>query len=288
MRAAPAIFLTLMGVHVLWAFWLNRSRASAGDGMRLLMPLWPFYVIFLSGAKIRSRAMRAAAVLQALLFAAALWLAVGNGAWGRQLLSPVWIGAGLLAGHLIFGASVLATHRSVRQATGHLVKLGPLWDYLADNPRVLMQFASVSVAEETIYRAALQPLAVEWFGPVFGVLGVALVFAAVHEHFFRNTLQQSGEFLAFALLLGVLYYWTGSLILVMVVHAVRNIEIAFMERQARVEEAGDEAAADRELLFEEGRMAQALIVAPGCGMATACVEISLEPADQRVPQPVQA
>ncbi|MCX5769090.1 MAG: CPBP family glutamic-type intramembrane protease [Candidatus Hydrogenedentes bacterium] len=193
------------------------------------------------------------------------------------MISPIGIGAGLAAGHLIFGMSVLATHRSLREAAGHLVDFGPLWAYMADNPRVLMQFASVSIGEETIYRAALQPLAVGWLGPVLGVGAVAVVFACVHEHFFRNSLRQSGEFLGFALLLGGLYYWTGSLILVMVVHAVRNVEIAFMERLAQIEESGDPAAGEREALFAEGRLIEALVVAPACGMAVGCVDLAVEP-----------
>jgi membrane protease YdiL (CAAX protease family) len=254
----------------------------------LVIPAWPFYAILVSGIRHRTPVLRAGAVLQTLLFVAACWIAAGRGVWNREIVSPLAIGAGLAAGHLIFGMSVLATHGSLRQAAGHLIELGPLWNFIADNPPVLMQFASVSIAEEAIYRAALQPLAVSWLGPVLGVGGVAVVFACVHEHFFRNTAGQSGEFLAFSVLLGALYYWTGSLILVMVVHAVRNVEIAFMERLAQIEESGDPEAGEREALFAEGRLAQALVVAPACGMAVACVDVAVEPACDPAGHPVQA
>ena len=288
MSLLATIFLCLMVVHILFAFSFNRRRGGSGACTRLLVPVWPFYVIFMSGIRHHTLALRAGAVLQTLLFGAACWIAAGRGVWSRDLVSPIAVGAGLAAGHLIFGLSVLATHRSLRQAAGHLLDLGPLWDFMSDNPRVLMQFASVSIAEETIYRAALQPLAVGWVGPVFGMGAVAVVFACVHEHFFRNSLRQSGEFLVFALLLGGLYYWTGSLILVMVVHAVRNVEIAFMERLAQIEESGDPNAGEREALFAEGRLIEALVVAPGCGMAVGCVDLAIEPVAEPGAYPVQA
>jgi len=283
-----AIFLCLMLGHAGFAFFVNRRRGGVAGGTNLLVSAWPFYVVFVSGIRHRTPALRAGAVLQTLLFAVACWIAAGRGVWSRELISPIAIGAGLAAGHLIFGMSVLATHRSLRQAGRHLIDLGPLWNYLTDNPRILMQFASVSIAEETIYRAALQPLAVSWVGPVLGVGAVAVVFACVHEHFFRNSLRQSGEFLAFALLLGGLYYWTGSLILVMVVHAARNVEIAFMERLAQIEESGDPDAGEREALFAEGRLIEALVVAPGCGMAVGCVDLAVEPVCEPGAYPVQA
>ena len=287
MSLLATIFLCLMVVHIVYAFSFNRAGGSA-TCTRLLVAAWPFYVIIVSGIRHRTPALRAGAVLQTLLFAGACWIAAGRGVWSRDLISPIAIGAGLAAGHLIFGMSVLATHRSLRQAAGHLIDLGPLWAYMADNPRVLMQFASVSIAEETIYRVALQPLAVSWAGPVLGVAGVAAVFACVHEHFFRNSLRQSGEFLAFALLVGGLYYWTGSLILVIVVHAVRNVEIAFMERLAQIEESGDPDAGEHETLFAEGRLIEVLVVAPACGMAVGCVDLAIEPVCEPGAYPVQA
>ena len=288
MSVAAAIFLCLMLGHAGFAFFVNRRPGGVAGGTNLLVSVWPFYVVFVSGIRHRTGVLRAGAVLQTLLFVVACWIAAGRGVWSRELISPIAIGTGLAAGHLIFGVSVLATHRSLRQAAGCLLDFGPLWAYMADNPRVLMQFASVSIGEETIYRAALQPLAVGWVGPVLGVGTVALVFACVHEHFFRNSLRQSGEFLGFAVLLGVLYYWTGSLILVMVVHAVRNVEIGFMERLAQIEESGDPAVGEREALFAEGRLVEALVVAPGCGMAVGCVDLAVEPVFEPGAYPVQA
>jgi membrane protease YdiL (CAAX protease family) len=76
---------------------------------------------------------------------------------------------------------------------------------------------------------------------------VAFLFAVVHEHFFKNTLVVSFEFFGFALLLGGLYYWTESLILVILIHVVRDFEITFLEFVIKVHEYGDEERASREM-----------------------------------------
>jgi hypothetical protein len=51
----------------------------------------------------------------------------------------------------------------------------------------------------------------------------------------------------FAVLLGVLYWHFESLIFVIAVHAIRNIEIAYLEFLGKLEELGDEEAALREI-----------------------------------------
>ena len=69
----------------------------------------------------------------------------------------------------------------------------------------------------------------------------------MHKHFFENTRAVSVEFCAFGLLLGVLYYWTQSFVLVVVIHAMRDIEIAYLEYLIKVEELGDEEAAAKSI-----------------------------------------
>lgn len=204
-----ALFSALMGVYVLYAVLVNRRDESAQP----------------------SFAKRFGVLLHAPLFAAACYLGAKNGVFSRQLVSPPYIAAGLIAGHLIFGVSLLATHQSWRDAVAQFVDLHPLWEFIADNPNVLMRFVGVSLGEELIYRVAAQPLAIACTGSrVAGILAVAALFSVVHRHFLRNPMGQSAEFVAFAILLGVLYHLTGSLILVIVVHAVRNIEIAYLEQ----------------------------------------------------------
>jgi membrane protease YdiL (CAAX protease family) len=206
--------------------------------------------------------------LQLALFALACYFGYQHEVFSRHLVSPLKIGLGLVAGHLIFGMSLIITQRSLRVAATHFVDFASLWRFAIESPTVLMQFISVAVGEELIYRVAAQPLLIQWCGhALWGILAVAVAFSCVHEHFFRNPAPQSAEFFGFALLLGTLYYWTGSLILVIVIHAVRNIEIAFLEHLMRVAEHGSEAQAARETEFLTGERLAVTLILPVGGFA---------------------
>ena len=88
--------------------------------------------------------------------------------------------------------------------------------------------------EEIIYRVAVQGALITLLGrPVAAIVIVAIVFSVVHRHFFYNHVVDSVEFLAFSLLLGGLYYWTGSLMLVVMIHTVRNFEIVYFDQAER-------------------------------------------------------
>ncbi|MDZ4859358.1 MAG: CPBP family intramembrane glutamic endopeptidase [Candidatus Hydrogenedentes bacterium] len=196
-------------------------------------------------------------MIHVLLQAPLLWVAVYIGyhsdVFSRDLISPVYICIGLIAGHLIFGFSILATHLSWRDAWAHFFDFGPLWNFAMDSPVVLTRFLGVAFAEELIWRVAGQALAIEYFaqytsGPAAVALGIAVIaagFVVVHKHYFENTWYISAEFTGFALLIGALYFATGSFILVMIIHALRDIEIAYLEYLGKVEELGDETQAAR-------------------------------------------
>ncbi|NIA13389.1 MAG: CPBP family intramembrane metalloprotease [Nitrospiraceae bacterium] len=277
MTLLAAVFLGLVAVYFVYSLVVNRgSRTRAVDAIEnvaLFIPLMPLaLVVFSRRPKARPRQV-AGVFLQSVLFALACYYGIREGVFSRQLVSPVHIGIGLAAGHLIFGVSLLVTHRSLRDAATHFVDFGSIWEYIIENPRVLSRFISVGVGEEVIYRVGAQPLLIKYTGmPMVSIVAVALCFALIHEHFFRNGLSQSVEFVGFALLLGFLYYWTGSLILVIVVHAVRNVEIAFLEFLVRIEKAGSEEAAQHEEEYLRGDRVLAMLVAPACGMYTVAFE----------------
>ncbi len=200
-----------------------------------------------------------AVALLSTLFVLAVVHAFGSGQFSRALVSPPWIGLGLIAGHLIFGLSLLVTHRSAEDASSHFFDFGSVWRFIVDHPSVLARFIYVGFTEEVIWRAAGQPMAIDalrgLFGPNSqpriaewaGILIVAAAFSAVHEHFLKNSPLVSLEFLLFALLLGALFQFTGSLILVIVIHGLRDIEIAYLEYIIRVHELGDETLAAGEV-----------------------------------------
>lgn len=220
------LFLSLLCVHILQALVLYARRIPEED---------------------TRRRPTAQLIIQVPLFFMACFIAPA-GVFSRGLISPTYIGLGVLAGHIIFVLSLLITHQSFEDAASHLFDFGALWNFAMDSPIVLTRFLSVAVAEEMIWRAAAQPLAIELTGSTWaGLLAVAVGFSVVHRHFFENAFLVSAEFVGFAILLGVLYDRTGSFILVTVIHAVRDIEIAYLEYLIKVDELGDPELAAKEI-----------------------------------------
>lgn len=186
--------------------------------------------------------------LQSALFLAAAYLGWRQGVFSRDLVSPVYIAAGLFIGHLVFSLGLAFTHGVPRDALEHFLDVPDLGRFLAECPTLLLRFAAVSFSEEVVYRAAAQTQLIAWTGrPMVSMLVVAVCFSAVHRHFLENTWVQAAEFLAFSVLLGALYYGTGSLSLVVVIHTVRNLESLYLEYLEKAEQCGGTNAALQEL-----------------------------------------
>jgi membrane protease YdiL (CAAX protease family) len=271
MAALGIVFAILVAIHVGASLSFSRKKGNGEKSVTtILINEPPFVALCISGRKRGTKRAMFTAHLQMAVFIIACVFGYRQGVFSRELVSPVHIGLGLLAGRLIFGVSLLVTQQSVRASASHFFDFHSLWEFIIENPAVLMQFATVSIAEEMIYRVGLQPLLIGWLGnAIVGVVLVAIVFSCVHEHFFKNEFMQSFEFMGFALLLGFLFYWTGSLILVIVVHAVRNIEIAFLEHVILLDETESEEIAARESEFLSGQRLAVLVTAPPCGMEIA-------------------
>ncbi|GMU92470.1 MAG: hypothetical protein AMXMBFR4_15280 [Candidatus Hydrogenedentota bacterium] len=229
MTIALWLFTALLVAHVIYSVVSNR---------------------LFTGSQPTGRLRTVHVLMQGPLFWVATFIGFQDGAFSRELVSPLYIGMGLIAGHIIFGLSVWATHHSWRDAWSHFFDFGPIWNFAMDSPIVLTRFIGVALAEELIWRVVAQKRLIELlsphlsaFAPAVGIALTAAAFAIVHKHFFENTWFVSLEFCAFAVLLGVLYYWTNSFILVLVIHALRDIEIAYLEYLMKVEELGDKAQA---------------------------------------------
>jgi len=220
-------FIVLLSVYGFYTLWTNRQ----GEASEAPHP--PSWGVIL---------------LQTPLFLIACYLAWARGAFSRDLVSPVSIGAGLALGHVIFACSVLATHKIWRDALTHFTDVKMLGWFLKESPDLLFRFFGVALTEEIIYRAAAQPVLASMVSSIpLAVILTAFVFSVVHKHFFRNSFSLSLEFLVFAVLLGALYYWTHSLILVVMVHAVRNLESVYLEYLQKLDELGDAQEALRAL-----------------------------------------
>lgn len=219
--AGVAIAAVITGVSL----WRARQAGSQGDRSRAVL------TSVLSG-------------LQTVVLFLACYAAYERGVFTRALVSPLYIGLGLLGGAAVFGVSLLVTSRSWGAFFEHFGELRLGGHFLAENPPALFGSIDVGMAEEMIYRAAAQPMLIEATGRSWAsIVAVAAAFSVVHWHFFRNTRAQSIEFFGFALLLGALYHWTGSIILVIVIHVLRNLEIVYLEYLLKRDELGDDALA---------------------------------------------
>jgi membrane protease YdiL (CAAX protease family) len=244
---AAALLLTLLGVHAAIALFQVRFKEDAIPprlhALNLLVQLPIFYI--------------------------SLYLAFEAGVFSRQLISPIWIGFGLLVGHAVFAVSLLTTALgatgedpealtdgeepagpwdAAKEAYEVATDFGGLWNFVTNNPMVLSRFIGVAFAEELIWRAGAQTVLLEYLGsPVASILIVSALFVVVHRHVFHNSLVVNLEFIGFALVLGVLYHVSGSFILVLVIHAMRDIEIAYLEFLIKVHELGDRDQAEREI-----------------------------------------
>ncbi len=220
------VFFALLCAYVVYAVVTNR-RPEAPKGQR------PHTLALL---------------VQGGLFLFACFFGWEAGAFSRDLVSPLYLLLGLAGGHVLFSFSLAFTHGVPRDALGHLCDIGAITRFFTESPALLLRFTAISFSEELIYRAAAQTQLIAWTGrPVWSVFVVGAAFSIVHRHFFDNSLAQAVEFLAFSVLLGALYYATGSLSLVIVIHTVRNLESVYLEYVAKVELCGDANAALDEL-----------------------------------------
>lgn len=180
-------------------------------------------------------------LLQTGLLGLALYMGFLDGVLSRSLFDPKWVILGLVAGHFIFGVSLIFSHRSLDtlwDIAGYVLDPRPFGRFLGQSPRQVFACLDVSLIEELIYRVAAQGALLALTGSPWIAIGVtALVFSVVHRHFFYNHVVDSLEFLAFSLLLGVLYQTTGSFMLVVMIHTVRNIEIVYFDHATRPETA---------------------------------------------------
>lgn len=203
---------------------LRRKRVEASEAGRVSQV---FYV--LGGA------------LQSALLVMACYIAFQEGVLGRGLFDPKWVILGLVTGHLIFGVSLGFSHRSfdsVGDIVAYVADLRPVGRFVAGSPRQVFACIDVSLIEELVYRVAAQSVLLVVTGSPAVAIGVtAVLFSMVHRHFFYNHIVDSIEFLAFSLVLGALYYWTGSLMLAVLIHTVRNIEIVFFDHAGNPEGA---------------------------------------------------
>ena len=226
------LFFTMLGVHTIHSLAFRNRKAEN------LSPAHRGFVV----------------VNQSLIFLAAIYLAHDAGLINRALWAPWAIALGVVLGHAIFSLSVVVTHWSFAAPKSALsdgwellCDVPGLFRFLKEHPYVLSKYFYVALSEELIWRGVAQPMAIETLGWAIGIVLIALAFSVVHDHFLRNSTGVSLEFLAFSIAVGGLYYATGSLTIVILVHMLRDVEIAYLEFVVKVHELGDERLAHQSI-----------------------------------------
>jgi membrane protease YdiL (CAAX protease family) len=125
----------------------------------------------------------------------------------------------LAAYPLIFLADVV-TQRLLRSAPQKQAIVEMFNESTTLDQRILIIVLAVSLAplaEEFIFRFFLYGVARRYFGRIIGVLGSALLFAAVHAH-----LPSFAPLFVLGACFAIAYEWTGSILVPMTMHALFN------------------------------------------------------------------
>ncbi len=165
------------------------------------------------------------------LFLLALFRYIGL-AFTPTAKTPIFFLSGIVAGQILFGVALIATKQSLREAVRITL---PVWDvakYYRAQPLIVLRFLGVALFEEFLWRVAVQTFLIASFAGESLALAcpfiifVALAFTMLHRNRFHDWYQRF-EFVLFSLTLGFAYYGTGSYIFVVMIHAVRDIQIHY-------------------------------------------------------------
>jgi len=196
------------------------------------LTVWGIYTAYALLRNLRGRdgfSLTAQLLQTALVLFAIYWLWT-NGKLTRYLWSPVDVGAGLASGHLLFILALAITHQHPGDVAGHAVDLRGITAFVLENPETALRFLGVAVIEEMVYRGTAQDILLTLWGRPLPAIGItALFFCLLHSHFFRNGVVSALEFALFTVMIGIMYYYTSSLTLVILVHTVRNVESAYLD-----------------------------------------------------------
>lgn len=216
----------------------------------IFLIIWLVYNVhaLVSNLRGRKRSSMSAQAMQTVLVLLALRWTWMSGALSRNLWSPLDIALGLALGHLLFAFSLAVTHQHLGDVLRHASDLRGMAAFIGKAPEICVRFLGVAAIEELVYRAAAQEMLTGLLNGPVPAIGVGTIcFCLLHDHFLRNGFISAFEFFLFTLAVGVLYYYTSSLALVVLVHWVRNVESAYLDFCVMVETTHNEEEALRVL-----------------------------------------
>lgn len=206
----------------------------------LFLAVLSCYVVLAAFARPASRLSRINFLLgnALLVFALALnWRAFG----GTPPFRPLLVVAAVLCGQLLYMFAVLATKLSFRKAVSAAIPSVHVVTSCRRRPLLLAQCLFVATYEEFLWRATAQPLLGQLLGnPAAVILIIAVLFTFLHQRMFTHNIERA-EFLVFSVVLGSIYHATSSLLFVVIVHAIRDINIKCRAPQTDLEAARETA-----------------------------------------------
>lgn len=163
--------------------------------------------------------------LQAFVFTAAgaaIWYASGREL--RRLVDWTWQGA---LGGALFGLALIAVAAAgfrlfptFLEKTSHLQsKMAPLFTARADWRAFVFIALCAGISEEAFFRAGLQTWLGDRMDPFWAILLSAGGFALIH----MAKPMISALIFLIGIVFGAVYWWTGSLLTVMLAHAIYDV-----------------------------------------------------------------
>ena len=161
---------------------------------------------------------------------AALFVAAGAAMWaysGRELHTFLDLGWRPALQGLAFGGALIAVAAAIFRLFPRFLE-----DTAKLQARLAMLFSArrnwaafvwialcAGIGEEALFRAGVQTLADDALGPVAGIAISAAAFALIH----LAAPLITGVILLIGVVFGLVYWWTGSLLTVMIGHAVYDV-----------------------------------------------------------------
>lgn len=163
----------------------------------------------------------------ALVLLSSRWMAL----FSERNLHPFSFGAGLLFGHFLFLVSLLINQLSVRTGLKYgLVKIPSLlWFWLSRLDVVSHYIVIVALREEILWRVTIQYI---WGNSIYAVIATAFLFTLIHIKPGKqvSVFPELFELFLFALFLGVAFWRYENFTFIVVVHAVRDVNLAWYDR----------------------------------------------------------
>lgn len=154
---------------------------------------------------------------------------------GTPPFRPLLIPVALLCGQLLYVAAVLATKLSIKEALSAAIPSADIATTCRRQPLLLVQYCFMVTYEEFLWRASAQQFLEDIFtNAPSAILMTACLFTLLHQKKLKLNAERI-EFLVFSIILGLIYYFTASLLFVVLVHAMRVVNVKCRAPQSGME-----------------------------------------------------